>query len=493
MSPKPVRLTTPEWVALLGEKVPDLWPAELTGVQPDSRRIRSGDLFIAIEGFEGDGHRFVTDAIRKGAAGIVAAHALPVRVSVPVVLVDDPRAVLTRLSRHLYGYADEKLRLTGVTGTNGKTSVVGYIYQLLEQCGHKCGQLGTVSYRFGEREIPARRTTPGAPELHEYLKSMADAGCGDCVMEVSSHALDQRRVDKLSFDAAVFTNLSQDHLDYHQDMESYFQAKVTLFRNSSLQHRIAGDDEWSRRLSEACGHPVLRCGFSDDCEVNATMLHSDLNGIKAEVRTPWGRGVFQLPQPGEHNLRNVLQALAVTAGYGLPFDELLTAVSRLKAAPGRLERVPSGCGTVLVDYAHTPDALENILSLLKPLTGGKLIVVFGCGGDRDRSKRPLMVRACALADEMILTHDNPRTEDPAQIFSDMKTGLEAGDSYQVIEDRRKAIETGVNLLRGGDVLLIAGKGHETVQSIGAMQLPFDDRVVAGEFIAKREHSKTGKC
>ncbi len=493
MSPKPVRLTAPEWADLLGAKAPANWPAELTGVHPDSRRIRAGDLFVAIEGFEGDGHRFVTDAIRKGAVGIVAAHALPVKVNVPVVMVDDPRSVLTRVSRHLYGYADERLRLTAVTGTNGKTSVVGYIYQLLELCGKKSGQLGTVSYRFGEREIPARRTTPGAPELHEYLKSMADAGCGDCVMEVSSHALDQKRVAALSFDAAVFTNLSQDHLDYHQDMESYFQAKVELFRCPSVAYRIAGDDEWSRRLSEACGQPVLLCGFADDCEVKAEILQSNLEGIQADVQTPWGNGILQLPQPGEHNLRNVLQALAVTAGYGLPFSDLLTKISYLKAAPGRLESIPSKCGKVLVDYAHTPDALENILRLLKPLTTGKVIVVFGCGGDRDRSKRPLMVRACALADEMIFTHDNPRTEDPVQIFADMQTGVQEGDSYQVIEDRRVAIEKGIFMLREGDVLLIAGKGHETVQSIGAMQLPFDDRVVAGELIAKRESSKTGKC
>ena len=492
MSPKPIRLTAREWADLLGAEVPANWPAELTGIQPDSRRIRSGELFIAIAGFEGDGHRFVSDAVRKGAVGIVATHTLPVKVNVPVVLVDDPRAVLTRLSRHLFGFADEKLRLAGVTGTNGKTSVVGYIYQLLELCGKKCGQLGTVSYLIGQREIPARRTTPGAPELHEYLKSMVDAGCGDCAMEVSSHALDQQRVAELSFDAAVFTNLSQDHLDYHQDMESYFEAKAELFRFPSLKFRIAGEDKWSRRLSETCGQPVLLCGFADDCQVKAKILESDLDGIHAEIQTPWGKGVLRLPQPGEHNLRNALQALAVTAGYGLPFSELLSEIPNLKAAPGRLEDIPSPCGKVLVDYAHTPDALENILALVKPLTVGKVIVVFGCGGDRDRSKRPLMVRACALADEMILTNDNPRTEDPAQIFSDMKQGIQPGDSYQVIIDRRIAIEKGISMLGEEDVLLIVGKGHETVQSIGAMQLPFDDRVVAGEMIAKRESSKTGK-
>lgn len=493
MSPKPVNLSVPEWASLLGVAPPEDWLSELTGVQPDSRRIRPGDIFVAIEGFEGDGHRFVNDALRKGAAGIVAGHVLPVKVKVPVAVVPDPRSALAKISRHLFQYPDEALRLTGVTGTNGKTSVVGYIYQLLERRGISCGQLGTVSYRFGQREIPARRTTPGAPDLHEYLRSMVDAGCTDCVMEVSSHALDQERVNALKFDTAVFTNLSQDHLDYHSDMESYFHTKAELFKFPSLQFRIAGEDQWSRRLSQICGEKVLHCGLSADCDVRAEILNSDLEGVRAEIFSPWGEGILRLSQPGEHNLRNVLQALAVVAGYGLPLPEILKEVPYLKAAPGRLEPIPSSRGKVLVDYAHTPDALANVLKLLRSLTAGKVIVVFGCGGDRDRRKRPLMVRACAQADEMILTVDNPRTEDPSRIFSDMREGLQAGDSYRIIGDRRRAIEQGVFMLEEGDVLLIAGKGHETVQQIGALQLPFDDRVVAAEMLVKRELSRTGRC
>jgi len=490
MSVRPVFLTVPEWTDLLGTTPPMNWVSSLQGVQPDSRRVRPGDIFVAIEGFEGDGHRFINDAIRKGASAIVAAHPLQVKVKVPVVIVPDARASLARLARALFQFPDESLRLTGVTGTNGKTSVVGFVYQLLQQNGLSCGQLGTVSYRFGAREIPARRTTPGAPDLHEYLRSMVEAGCRDCVMEVSSHALDQKRVAYLDFDTAVFTNLSQDHLDYHLNMESYFQAKASLFKVPSLKVRIAGDDKWSRRLSEECGKDVLLCGLDKDCDVRAEILDSSLDGLTAEVESPWGSGVLQMRSPGEHNLRNMLQALAVTAGFGIPLSDLLTSARHVRSAPGRLEPVASPQGKILVDYAHTPDALAHILQLLKPLVRGKIIVVFGCGGDRDRSKRILMVQASRLADEMILTQDNPRSEDPAQIFEDMKKGLTASDSYQVVEDRRRAIECGVSMLESEDVLVIAGKGHETVQWVGALQLPFDDRVVAAEMVAKRELSRT---
>lgn len=493
MSPKPVSLSSQEWVERLGVNPPATWPRLLTGVQPDSRRVRSGDVFVAIEGHEADGHRFISDAVRRGASGIVAGHPLSTQVKVPVVIVSDPRATLASLARCLFHFPDKELRLTGVTGTNGKTSVVGFAYQLLQAQGIECGQLGTVSYRFGQREIPARRTTPGAPDLHEYLRSMVDANCTDCVMEVSSHALDQKRVAGLNFTTAVFSNLSQDHLDYHSDMEQYFQTKAQLFRMEGLRHRIVGEDRWSQRLAKEFGSGVLRCGFSDDCEIQAKIVSSTLEGTQAHVTSPWGEGTLKIRQPGEHNLRNVLQALAVAAGYGLSFTDLLKQANSLISAPGRLESIESKCGKVLVDYAHTPDALTNVLTLLKPLTKGKLKIVFGCGGDRDRSKRPLMAQAASFADELILTTDNPRTEDPMQILDDMKVGLGPTDSYRIIEDRRSAIEAGIFSLTSDDILLIAGKGHETVQLLGALQVPFDDRIVAGEVLAKRELSKRGSC
>lgn len=492
MSPKPISLASTHWMDLLGATPPGSWPKVLTGVQPDSRRVRPGDLFVAIDGAVGDGHRFVQDAIRRGAAGLVTEHPLSRTLSIPEVVVPDSRAALARISRALFGCPDEELRIAAITGTNGKTSVAGYVHQLLQAMEFKAGLLGTVSYRFGMREIPARRTTPGAPELHEFLRSMVDAGCSDCVMEVSSHALDQKRVLDLKFHTGVFTNLSQDHLDYHADMEAYFQAKARLFRDYDLENRLVGEDEWSQRLVNESPGKVLTCGLGEGCDVRASNILLSLEGSRAVFHSPWGEGPLQIPQPGEYNLRNALQALAVVAGYGFPVSELLEAAGGLQAAPGRLQRIPSRTGTVFVDYAHTPDALHNVLALLRGLTPGRVLVVFGCGGDRDRSKRPLMVQAAAdFADELILTLDNPRTEDPGQIFSDMKTGLEEGVSCHILENRAAAIEKGVRMLQSDDILLIAGKGHETVQQVGALQLPFDDREVVAKALAKNELSKTG--
>ncbi|MEX2607907.1 MAG: UDP-N-acetylmuramoyl-L-alanyl-D-glutamate--2,6-diaminopimelate ligase [Kiritimatiellia bacterium] len=492
MSPKSVSLTSAQWMELLGAAPPGAWPKVLTGVQPDSRRVRQGDLFVAIDGVTGDGHRFVQDAIRRGAAGLITEHPLSQTMSIPEGVVPDSRAALTRISRALFECPDEELRITAVTGTNGKTSVAGYIHQLLQAMDLQAGLLGTVSYRFGMREIPARRTTPGAPELHEFLRAMVDAGCSDCVMEVSSHALDQKRVMDLKFHTAVFTNLSQDHLDYHPDMEAYFQTKARLFREYDLQNRLVGEDEWSMRLVKESGAEVLTCGLGKTCDVRASNIHLSLEGSRALFHSPWGEGPLRIPQPGEYNLRNALQALAVVAGYGCPVSDLLVAAGGLQAAPGRLQRIPSRRGTVFVDYAHTPDALYNVVGLLSGLTQGRVLVVFGCGGDRDRSKRPLMVQAAAaFADELILTLDNPRTEDPDQIFADMKAGLEEGVSYRILEDRAGAIEKGVQMMQPEDILLIAGKGHETVQQIGALQLPFDDREVAAKALAKNELSRTG--
>jgi UDP-N-acetylmuramoyl-L-alanyl-D-glutamate--2,6-diaminopimelate ligase len=494
MSAKTVSCTSAQWIEWLGAHPPPGWPKTLTGINPDSRRIRPGDIFVAIDGSLGDGHRFVLDAIRRGAIGLITEHPLSTSVKIPEAVVPDSRAALARISRALFAFPDEDLRITAITGTNGKTSVAGYIHQLLQSQAFKAGLLGTVSYRFGIREIPARRTTPGAPELHEFLRSMVDAGCTECVMEVSSHALDQKRVLDLNFHTAVFTNLSQDHLDYHPDMESYFQAKAELFRLTGLQQRLVGEDEWSQRLMKEFGGEVLSCGLGEACDVRASNIQLSLQGSRAIFHSPWGEGVLKLPQPGEYNLRNALQALAVVAGYGVPVADLLKAAAGLQAAPGRLQRIPSRLGTVFVDYAHTPDALYNVLGLLRGLTKGRLLVVFGCGGDRDRSKRPLMVRAAAAyADELILTSDNPRTEDSEQIFADMRGGLEEGTSFQVVEDRAVAIEKGAWMLGQEDILLIAGKGHETVQQIGALQLPFDDREVTAKALAKRELSRTGAC
>jgi UDP-N-acetylmuramoyl-L-alanyl-D-glutamate--2,6-diaminopimelate ligase len=481
-----------DWHSVLGVMPPRPWVKEFHGLHPDSRRIRPGFIFVAVPGHLSDGHQYVDDAVKRGAVGVICER--PVHCTVPSVQVQNSRVVLSRLARKFYGDPDRELRITAITGTNGKTTVAGFVHQFLGLLNEKAGLLGTVSYSFGERTIPARRTTPGAPELQEFLRSMRLAGCTDCVMEVSSHALDQERVLDLEVSTAVFTNLSQDHLDYHRDMETYFTAKARLFAFASVQHRVVGEDAWSERLAAAYPGQVIRCGLSASCEVRAEKIEADLKGTTAEVLSPWGRGQITLSIPGEHNLRNLLQALAVLGGYGVAMDELCRLTEQLRAAPGRLERVPSTFGRVFVDYAHTPDALAKMVGLLRPLTSGALIVVFGCGGDRDRSKRKLMVEAVAKgADQLILTQDNPRKEDPEQIFNDMRQGLTGKERVEVIPDRAEAIAWAIDRLGHDDVLLIAGKGHETVQEIGSQQVPFDDRAVAVRALRQRELYESGVC
>ena len=483
-------LSAEAWGWILDGAPPPRWPAALRGLQVDSRRVRPGFVFVAVPGTREDGARFVEDAVRRGASGVIAeGH---VRTSVPVARVQNAREAAARLARAFYGDPDRELRLTGVTGTNGKTSVAGFTHALLEAAGISAGLIGTVNYVFGHRHIPSRRTTPGPPELHELLRSMRNEGCVDAVMEVSSHALDQRRVSGLAFDAAVFTNLSQDHLDYHRDMESYFAAKASLFECETLSQRVVGEDAWSDRLAKRFGPDVTRCGLGAGCHVRAEIRDTDVSGTTAWIASPRGSGEVRLSIPGEHNLRNLLQAVAVVGGYGVPFEKILEGVGGLRAAPGRLERVPSTRGQVFVDYAHTPDALDKVLATLRPLTRHRLTALFGCGGDRDRGKRAPMVEAAARhADRLVLTTDNPRTEDPERIFADMREGLTGKEEVEIVPDRAEAIARAVETLAEGDVLLIAGKGHETVQEVGHQRFPFDDRREALRALRERELYWTG--
>ncbi len=476
-------LSHEEWLGVLGQQAPKRWPKRLSGVQADSRRIRKGDIFVAIDGHQADGRDFIPDALRRGAVAIVCPSPPPFKLDTPYVESPEARKVLTRLAFALHDYPDRKLWVGAVTGTNGKTSVTTLAHQLLEAAGDPCGLLGTVAYHFGFRHIPARRTTPGAPELQELLSTMEHEGCRKVMMEVSSHALDQYRVEGLDLNCAVFTNLSQDHLDHHGDMENYFNIKARLFAFDSLQHRVVGEDEWSQRLAGM--YPdSLRCGLGPDCEVRAENLEYCSKGTCATLHSPWGSGTLCVPLPGEHNLRNTLQALSLACLAGQPLDKVLELCPRLVAAPGRLEEIPSPQGRVLVDYAHTPDAIEQALKTLRPLSAGRLIILYGCGGDRDQGKRPLMAQAAAKhADILIHSSDNPRSEDPFAIFDDMRSGLPAGQELQEILDRKEAIYEAIRMLEKEDILLIAGKGHEQVQEIGKLQVPFDDREIARKAIA----------
>jgi len=486
-----VLISETDWREALGTALPRGWPARIFGVTADSRQVRPGFVFVAVKGLQQDGHRFAADAVARGAVAVVAGEALSA--PVPVIRVAHPRIALARLCAAYQGFPARALRVTGITGTNGKTTVAFFLRQILEASGHACGLLGTVHHSFGRREIPARQTTPGAAELQSLFASMRSEGCGDCVMEVSSHAIDQDRVEGIPFTAAVFTNLSQDHLDYHPDMEAYFQTKARLFLPESLSVRVVGEDDWSRRLARNAPGPCWHCGLADDCDVRATPVRSDVDGMAARLRSPWGDAGIHLPMPGEHNLRNALQALAVAASFGIPLEKILSVLPDLRPAPGRLEPVPCPRGRIFVDYAHTPDAVARVSRALRPLASGRLIVLFGCGGDRDRGKRPAMVaEAAAVADRLILTQDNPRTEDPGRIFEDMLAGLPDGAAMDLIPDRAAAIAHGVGLLASGDILLIAGKGHEAEQKFAHHSISFDDREVARDAVSRRFAALSGR-
>ena len=476
------------WRELFGGRMPQGWPRTMAGVTADSRLVRPGWIFVAVKGCDRDGHHFVEDAVRRGACAVVAERMPVHRLPVPVWIVGDARSALSVLAAAFHGFPSRSLQVTGVTGTNGKTSVTTFLRQLLERTGHPCGLIGTVLYAFGAREIPARRTTPGPAELQELLGWMRDAGCSHCAMEVSSHALDQKRAEGVEIDTAVFTNLSRDHLDYHGDMEAYFEAKRQLFTFPGLKHRLVGDGPWSARMAASFpGERFLRCGLGEDCDVRAQVLRADASGSWLGFETPWGGGESFLGLPGAHNVRNVLQALAAAACAGADWGELLAQVPALRAAPGRLEAVPAATGRVLVDYAHTPDALAKVLETLRPLVRGRLIVVFGCGGDRDRTKRaPMAAEVARFADWMLLTQDNPRTEDPNRIFADMLEGIPDTQRMNVVPDRAEAIRMGVEALESEDLLLIAGKGHETTQEFAGARVPFDDREVARRWLRERE-------
>lgn len=464
-------------------------------VRAHSGKVGVGDAFVAVPGPKVDGAVFIPDALTRGAAWIVAAPGvrLPEGATARLVTRDDPRAALGELAAAAHGTAGHGYRLVGVTGTNGKTTVTYLVERLFSGADRKAGVLGTVSYRWPGFSMDAPLTTPDCLSLHEMLARMDKAGVELAVMEVSSHALDQRRVAGLAFDAAVLTNLTQDHLDYHQDMETYFQAKARLFRELPRDGKawiVNYEDPYGLRLLEegrAAGRDVLGYGLETP--------PARMPVIRAEVRTMSAAGMeltvefegrrFGLVSPlvGRHNAMNLLAAMGVGLKLGLSEADM-QALAGFTGVAGRLERVPNSRGlNVFVDYAHTPDALANVLSAIKALGVRNLVCVFGCGGNRDRAKRPLMGQAvCRLADVAVLTSDNPRHEDPLAIIEDVKPGLSGCARVLVEPDRRKAIALALDGLTPDDALVIAGKGHETYQQIGDVKHPFSDQKVVREML-----------
>lgn len=459
---------------------------EITSLAYDSRKAGPGIAFVAIRGSHADGHAFIPKAIELGAAAIICEQAPPEDVAVPWVHVRHSRIALAQAAAALNGHPAKALTIAGVTGTNGKTTTAFLIHHLFNAAQLRSGLLGTVFYDLGGEQVPATHTTPESLEIQGLLATMRDNGCRACAMEVSSHALDQDRTYGLPFAAAIFTNLTQDHLDYHGTMEKYFEAKVRLFEQAAAQPKSAliinADDAWGRKLIQRFEHTgrVTKFGFGVGCDFRAVNVRYDLTGTTFELEARGRSFLVRSPLIGDFNVYNTLGALAAAHGVGLNLREAVANMQRAPQVPGRLERVSENARfQVFVDYAHTPDGLVNALRTVRALRPRRLITVFGCGGDRDRGKRPKMAAAAeAGSDICVLTSDNPRTEDPQQILNDAKAGFARPKSHAVIADRKEAIRAALEGAMEGDIVLIAGKGHEDYQDIQGKKHFFDDRKIA---------------
>jgi len=483
---------------------------EISALAYDSRQVKPGSLFFCVSGHERDGHDFAAAAVSAGAAALVVER--PLGLHVPEIVVGSARAAMGPLAARFHGDPTRELGVVGVTGTNGKTTTAHLVRALLEAGGHRCGLLGTVGSLIGGSERPATRTTPEAIALQGDFRAMLDGGETYCAMEVSSHALSLGRTDATRFAAAVFTNLTQDHLDFHPTMEDYFQAKRRLFapppaeqglaRSGDASHQpydgpavkiVNLDDPYGRRLADELPGAVT-FAIDTPADYRARDVSVDLRGSRFALHTPAGERSISLPLPGRFNVSNALAALAVAHSFGVELDTLAAALAQGVRVPGRVEPVDEGQGfAVLVDYAHTPDSLANVLATAHEVGEGRVICVFGAGGDRDRGKRPLMGEIGArLADVLVVTSDNPRSEDPEAIIAEIMQGARSvtrptGAPPVAAEvDRRAAIERAVALAQKGDVLVIAGKGHEQGQEFaGGVKVPFDDVTVAREALGAR--------
>jgi len=457
---------------------------EITGIAYDSRRAAPGWLFVALHGEKADGAAYIEDAIQRGAVAVISQTPCAAGGSFPCIQVADARLTLSKLASAFYGHPADRLCTVGITGTNGKTTISFMLREIFKAAGRRPGLLGTVRYEIGDRVIPAARTTPESLDVQSMFSQMERAGCDSAVMEVSSHALSQHRVHGILYDAAVFTNLTQDHLDYHGTLEEYFLAKSRLFNQVRRFAVINGDDPWGKRLLDEKKHLAGRIsyGFQEGSNVRGINPETDTNGSRMRVQSPWGEVEISLQLIGRFNLYNALAAFAAAAALGIPVETIVKALADMQCVPGRLEAVENSKGKrVFVDYAHTDDALKNVLETLREITPGKLIVVFGCGGNRDKGKRPLMGKVAArLADYSIITNDNPRNEIPEKIAADIAGGFDSERKYETVLDRKAAIARGLELTGKKDILLVAGKGHETYQEFNGAIFPFDDREAVRE-------------
>jgi len=465
---------------------------EISALCYDSRKVAPGSMFIAVRGNAFDGHDFIEGAVKSGAAAIVAEQPAPIDCTLPWVVVKDTRRAMSRLAAAFYGDPSAGMKVAGVTGTNGKTTTGFLIHHLLRTTWHRCGFVGTVHYDLGDEVVEASHTTPESIELQGVLGEMTARACRGAVMEVSSHALEQRRAADVQFDAAVFTNLTRDHLDYHGTMEDYFDAKRILFEQlvdqAGTKKPVAVinlDDEYGRRLAKEFGSKldVITYGCGVHADFRAIDIRFDFQGTQFQLDAKGRSSLVKLPLIGRFNVYNALAALAAGSALGINLRESISNISNSPQVPGRLESVAERMiFRAFVDYAHTPDALENAIETVRELDPRRVITVFGCGGNRDIPKRKQMGKvADKLSDFSIITSDNPRKEDPMAIIEDVKKGF-SSERYKVEADRRVAIATALGMAQKGDIVLIAGKGHEATQQFADTTIEFDDRVVARQCI-----------
>ncbi|WP_404459178.1 UDP-N-acetylmuramoyl-L-alanyl-D-glutamate--2,6-diaminopimelate ligase [Oceanobacillus kapialis] len=466
----------------------------IASVDMDSRKVIPNSLFVCISGYTQDGHDYVEQAVANGASAIVAER--PIKANVPVIVVSDTARVLAMLAVRFYGYPTKALPLIGVTGTNGKTTVTYLLETIFNKDHKKTGVIGTIQMKIGDDTFPVNNTTPDSLNLQRSFRHMLEHDVEQAIMEVSSHALDMGRVYGCDFDVAIFTNLSQDHLDYHKDIDDYLRAKSLLFAqlgNTYAKHQpkfavLNEDDPASTVLKRSTAQPVLTYSCKKDADVMATDIKLDAGGTSFTLVTPIGSISINSKLIGMFNVYNMLAASTAAIAKQVPLATIKEALDSITGVNGRFEPVDEKQNyAVIVDYAHTPDSLENVLQTIKEFAERKVYVVVGCGGDRDRTKRPLMAGiALQYADRAIFTSDNPRTEDPAKILDDMTKGLSVSkDNYEVISDRKEAIQFAVEQAEENDIILIAGKGHETYQQIGHVKHDFDDREVARNAIRKK--------
>jgi len=479
--------------ALIGCSAGGLPDTAVSGVTEDSRRAGPGSIFAAAPGVRSDGHDYAAKAVELGAVAIIGSRpGLASLCGVPYIYTASPRKALGLLAHELRGNPSRRMTVIGVTGTNGKSSSVVMIHRVLESCGFPAAALGTLGYQIGHQTLPAPHTTPFGEDLAEMFGRADEAGCSHVVMEASSHAIDQDRIAGIDFKIAAFTNLTQDHLDYHADMDSYRRAKIKLFEQirGAGRFTVVNIDDPSAGCFISASHVPCHT-YGTRGEVRAEDIAIRVDGTRFTARTPWGPAPVEMHLLGRHNVQNALCVITVCCALGLPLDVVARGVGMVRSVPGRFERIETGRGfEVAVDYAHTDDGLRNVLEAAREVCPGRVIVVFGCGGDRDRTKRPKMgAVAAALSDFAIVTSDNPRTEEPNSIIAAIVPGVEAagkkkGVDYCVIPDRRQAIGKAVEMARPGDLVMIAGKGHEDYQILGTVKIHFDDREEARAALAR---------